>query len=375
MPLNRKQAEHFVSLPLAGLTREYPNHLMHLLNGPQDAQAPSALHPIFYGCFDWHSAVHGYWLLAHCARAFPDLPQAASIHTLFAQHFTAARAQGEIDYFLQPGRAAFERPYGWAWLLKLAAELREWPVAQAPTWHDVLQPLAELLRGRLLDFLPRQRQPIRTGTHYNTAFALLLTLDYARAEGDTALQSALRSAAMRYYAADTAYPSRYEPRRRRLPVRRADRAHRCWRPLLPQPEFASVVRPLPAGHGHGPRRSPAGPGGNRRSRRPKDRTSRRPAPEPCLVPAPHRRRPAGRARGQRRHARRRGSPGECQPAAHRQRQQLAASTGWPVSPRWPSARLSTRTSRLALINPRQDRSRRSGRARRGKSHRRPGGRR
>ena len=211
MPLSREQAEHFVSLPLAGLTREYPNHLMHLLNGPQDAQPPSALHPIFYGCFDWHSAVHGYWLLAHCARAFPDLPQAEAIQALFARHFTAANVQRETDYFTAPGRAAYERPYGWAWLLKLAAELREWPIPQAPAWRDTLQPLAELLRGRLLEFLPRQRQPIRTGTHYNTAFALLLALDHARTGEDAGLESALRYAAMRYYATDTAYPSRYEP--------------------------------------------------------------------------------------------------------------------------------------------------------------------
>jgi hypothetical protein len=211
MPLSREQAQHFASLPLAGLTREYPNHLMHLLNGAQDAQAPSALHPIFYGCFDWHSAVHGYWLLAHCARTFPDLPQADAIQALFARHFTAPRAEGELDYFLQPGRAAFERPYGWAWLLKLTAELRQWRVPQAPEWHSVLRPLAELLRGRLLEFLPRQRQPIRTGTHYNTAFALLLALDYARTESDAELEAALRAAARRYYAADTDYPSRYEP--------------------------------------------------------------------------------------------------------------------------------------------------------------------
>ncbi len=238
MPLKREQAEYFVRLPLAGLTREYPNHLMHLLNGPQDAQAPAALHPIFYGCFDWHSAVHGYWLLAHCARAFPDLPQAASIHALFARHFTAAKAQGELDYFLQPDRASFERPYGWAWLLKLAAELRLWQEPQAPAWREVLQPLAELLGGRLRDFLPRQRQPIRTGTHYNTAFALLLTLDYARTEGDATLESALRAAALRYYSADTAYPSRYEPGGDDF-LSGALTEAALLAALLPQPEFAA----------------------------------------------------------------------------------------------------------------------------------------
>lgn len=211
MPLSREQAMRFVSLPLAGLRREYPNHLMHLLNGAQDARTPSALHPVFYGCYDWHSAVHGYWLLAHCARSFPDLPQGASIQELFAEHFTAAKMQGEIDYLQQPGRTTFERPYGWGWLLKLADELRQWPLPQAAQWHALLQPLAQLLRARLIEFLPRQRQPIRTGTHYNTAFALLLALDHARGEADAALESSVCEAALRYYAADTEYPSRYEP--------------------------------------------------------------------------------------------------------------------------------------------------------------------
>ena len=211
MPITQAQAEHYARLPLANLSREYPNHVMHLLNGPHDVRSPRQLHPIFYGCYDWHSAVHGWWLLARCAAHFPQLSHTAQIHALFEQHFTEELGRREADYFLQPGRAPYERPYGWAWLLKLAAELHHWSAPQAAAWRAALQPLVSTLRQRLIDFLPRQTYPIRTGTHYNTAFALLLALDFARDEGDAALYSTLQEAALRYYAADTDYPSHYEP--------------------------------------------------------------------------------------------------------------------------------------------------------------------
>lgn len=211
MPLTQAQAEHYARLPLANLTREYPNHLMHLLGGPQDVRSPRQLHPIFYGCYDWHSAVHGWWLLAHCAARFPQLTHTAQIHALFAQHFNEEHGRQEADYFLHPGRAPYERPYGWAWLLRLAAELQQWPTPQAADWRAALQPLVSTLRQRLIEFLPRQTYPIRTGTHYNTAFALLLALDYARVAHDDALHAAVAEAARRYYGADADYPSRYEP--------------------------------------------------------------------------------------------------------------------------------------------------------------------
>lgn len=209
--MNPQQASKLAALPLAGLVREYPNLLSHLLNGPEDARAPRDLHPVFYGCYDWHSAVHGFWLLARLARRFPALPEQAEIAALFAGHFTPQAFQAEADYFAAPGRASFERPYGWAWLLALAQELEAWDLPQAGSWRAAMQPLLALIRQRWLRFLPLQDYPIRGGGHANTAFALLLSLDYARAAADAELAQALEAAARRYFLADADYPTRLEP--------------------------------------------------------------------------------------------------------------------------------------------------------------------
>src|SRR5262249_2402300 len=153
----------------------------HVLNSAADAKSPRALHPAFYGCFDWHSSVHGHWLLVRLLRLFPDLPEAKEIRTVLAEHLTAKNLQTEAAYFEEPNRKSFERMYGWAWLLKLAEELHGWEDADGRAWSKNLTPLTEVIVARCLEFLPKQTYPIRTGVHPNTAFGLAFALDYARA--------------------------------------------------------------------------------------------------------------------------------------------------------------------------------------------------
>ena len=211
MQLTQHQADAFARMPLAYLRQEYPNHIMHLLNDDGDVLPPRALHPIFYGCFDWHSAVHGYWLLLRCLRRYPTLSCRDEIVALFSEHLTADNVATELAYFNAPFRASFERPYGYGWLLALAQELKCSSLPQAAGWHQTLQPLTQDIRRRLMDYLSKLTYPIRVGTHYNTAFALALALDYARAVEDAALEQAIVAASTRFYLSDTHYPAHYEP--------------------------------------------------------------------------------------------------------------------------------------------------------------------
>ncbi|MEI9537841.1 DUF2891 domain-containing protein [Enterobacter cancerogenus] len=211
MELTQHQADAFARMPLTYLRKEYPNHIMHLLNDDGDVLPPRVLHPVFYGCFDWHSAVHGYWLLLRCVRLYPDLPCREAIVALFEEHITAENVAQELAYFNAPFRASFERPYGYGWLLALAQELKQSALPQAQRWYQTLEPLTQDIRDRLVDYLSKLTYPIRVGTHYNTAFALALALDYARAVQDSALEESILAAANRFYARDTHYPSHYEP--------------------------------------------------------------------------------------------------------------------------------------------------------------------
>jgi len=211
MELTQHQADAFARMPLTYLRQEYPNHIMHLLNDEGDVLSPRAMHPIFYGCFDWHSAVHGYWLLLRCVRLYPELPCRDDIVALFDEHITEENVAQELAYFNAPFRASFERPYGYGWLLALAHELKLSLLPQAQRWHQVLEPLTQDIRNRLMDYLSKLTYPIRVGTHYNTAFALALGLDYARALTDRPLEQAILDAATRFYQADTDYPAHYEP--------------------------------------------------------------------------------------------------------------------------------------------------------------------
>ncbi len=171
---------------------------------------PTELHPAFYGCFDWHSSVHGHWMLVKLLKEFPDIPQREEIVAGLRQSITADNIAGEVRYFGHES-ASWERTYGWAWLLQLATELVTWrdPFGEQLTGH--LQPLATLIRDRYIEFLPRQEYPIRTGVHPNTAFGLSFALDYARTVGDETLENSLTDAALRYYADDRNCPISWEP--------------------------------------------------------------------------------------------------------------------------------------------------------------------
>ncbi len=209
--LSREQASTFARLALKNLGTEYPNKLEHVMGSADDVKGPRALHPTFYGSYDWHSCVHGYWMLARLLREFPDLPEAESIRTTFRLHFTKANLAAEADYFLRKESRPFERPYGWAWLLKLAEELHGWDDPDARQWRENLRPLETIIVARYLEFFPKQTYPIRTGVHPNTAFGLTFAHDYARAVGDAELREQVESRARSYFGDDQDAPARWEP--------------------------------------------------------------------------------------------------------------------------------------------------------------------
>jgi hypothetical protein len=200
--LSRELAASFANIALAHVTREYPGKMDHILTGPADIANPRALHPAFYGSFDWHSCVHGFWLLAKILRLFPDLPQAVKIHSLLDEHLTPDKIAGELSYLERPSQENFERPYGWAWLLMLAGELARHTTADAKIWHDHLQPLARLLAGRFRGYLSKLPFPIRAGTHPNTAFAAVLAIEYAEVCNEADLLAVLRTRMREFFAAD-----------------------------------------------------------------------------------------------------------------------------------------------------------------------------
>jgi hypothetical protein len=210
LTLTRELASHFACTALSHVTREYPNKLDHVLTGPEDARTPRELHPIFYGSFDWHSCVHGYWTLARCLRRFPDLPEAEAIRALFDAQFTPENVAGELAYLARPSARGFERPYGWAWALKLQSELLMHRNADGERWSRTMQPLTDAFVNRFKEFLPLATYPIRAGTHGNTAFALTLALDYAGARNNAALASLLTQKARAWYGEDRGYNG-FEP--------------------------------------------------------------------------------------------------------------------------------------------------------------------
>ena len=195
--LDRALAQRFAALTLGHVGREYPNVLLHALNGPEDAQPPSALHPVFYGSLDWHSCVHGWWQLLRLARRFPDMDDAPAIRARADATLTPEGIAAVIAYFERPGAAGFERPYGWAWALALHEEASR---HDAP-WAAALEPLARLIAARFRAFLPRLTYPLRVGTHFNTGFALTLAWDWA-GRHDPALRVPIADAATGWFAND-----------------------------------------------------------------------------------------------------------------------------------------------------------------------------
>lgn len=226
-------ASRFATIALGHVTREYPNKLDHVLEGPDDARGPRDLHPIFFGSFDWHSCVHGYWLLATLLRRAPGIPEAAAIRALFDDAFTAQKVAGEVAYLARASSRGFERPYGWGWLLKLQAEL----MAHDTPWGATHQPLAAVFVQRFRGFLPRASYPIRTGVHSSTAFAIALAQDYAAAAGDADLTALFVDKCRAWYLADHDAPA-WEPSGDEFLSATLVEAE-CLRRLLPPAEFAA----------------------------------------------------------------------------------------------------------------------------------------
>lgn len=193
-------AARFARIALGHVTREYPHKADHVYVGDDDLYSPLRIHPIFYGSYDWHSCVHGYWLLTRIRRLYPDIAEVGAIDALFADALTPEKVEAERAYLDRPDSRGFERPYGWAWLLMLASELA---VADSPH-AATLRPLAEAFAARWRDYLPVLTYPVRVGTHANTAFALVLIDRYARATGDESLRSLMTARAKAWFGEDRA---------------------------------------------------------------------------------------------------------------------------------------------------------------------------
>jgi hypothetical protein len=251
-------AGRFAGLALACVHKEYPNKIAHVLNDDADVKPPSVLTPAFYGCYDWHSAVHGHWLLVRLARTFPAEPFAARARAAVGLSLTPENIAAEVKYVSGVGRVSFERPYGLAWLLQLAAELREWKDPDAVRWAATLEPLEDVAAARLKAWLPKLARPIRVGEHDQTAFAFGLVFDWARVAGDTEMTALLSSTIRRLYERDRACPMAYEPSgqdflspclaeadlmRRVLPASRYGQWLRAFLPGIPTDGRASWLEP------------------------------------------------------------------------------------------------------------------------------------
>jgi len=211
LSLTQSQASHFASLALKCISREYPNKPEHVMNDSRDVDNPKKMHPAFYGCFDWHSSVHGHWMLVRLLRTFPNLPEAAQIRKALDANLKVENIAGEVAYLKQPNRQSFERTYGWAWLLKLAQEVSLWNDNEGKQWSRNLQPLVDALVTQYLTFLPKQTYPIRTGVHPNTAFGLAFAFDYAKTAGDEKLATLIAERSRTYFGRDVDYPGNWEP--------------------------------------------------------------------------------------------------------------------------------------------------------------------
>ena len=209
--LTREHASAFAKLALKGIEKEYPHKPGVVWANSDQVVTPKALHPAFHGCFDWHSSVHGHWMIVRVLKSHPDLPEAKRIREVLASHLTAENIKAEADVFKRAEEKSFERPYGWTWLLKLAEELHTWDDGDARTWSANLKPLSGLIAARYVEYFPKQTYPIRSGVHSNTAFGLSFALDYVRAVKDEKLQAAIEDRVKAYYGKDEDAPARWEP--------------------------------------------------------------------------------------------------------------------------------------------------------------------
>jgi hypothetical protein len=214
-PVSPELAARFAQLALDCVHREYPNKISHVLNSDADAGTPSRLYPVFYGCFDWHSSVHGHWLLTRLLRLAPEIGLQAElqqqIRTALNQSFSSEGVAAEVAYFQAENRKSFERPYGMAWFLQLTAELREWDDPQAAQWLEILRPLEAEIVSQIKSWLPNLDYAIRVGTHNQSMFAFGLMLDWARASDDRALTEMITNRSMAFHLEDRNCPLSYEP--------------------------------------------------------------------------------------------------------------------------------------------------------------------
>lgn len=205
------EANKLIELPLNCVENQYPNKLNQTLAGDSDLLPPKALHPIFYGCFDWHSAVHGYWSIVTLLQRFPNLEKAAFAKSILQKSITAENVAIELAYFEKDINKSFERTYGWAWLLKLAAALDQWEDPIAAKLKQTLQPLSQHIAAKYISFLPKLVYPIRVGEHTNTAFGLAFAWDYAVSAENTELQKLVSQRAKDFYLKDRSCPITWEP--------------------------------------------------------------------------------------------------------------------------------------------------------------------
>jgi len=236
-----KAAERFAKLALACVHKEYPNKIAHVLNSDADVEPPRRLTPAFCGCYDWHSSVHGHWLLVRLLRTFPDASFASAARDALKQSLTAGNLKQEATYIKGEGRSSFERPYGLSWLLQLCAELREWDDPQAREWSANLKPLEDAAVERLTNWLPKLSHPVRIGEHDQTAFGLGLMFDYARATKNEAFAKLVRDSAKKFFLADKNCPLNYEPSGEDFLSPCLGEAD-VMRRVLPQKEFASWLK-------------------------------------------------------------------------------------------------------------------------------------
>ncbi|WP_034040073.1 DUF2891 domain-containing protein [Wocania ichthyoenteri] len=209
--LNLKGANTLAQLPLHCINTEYPNKLSQTIGSDDDLKTPSALHPAFYGCFDWHSSVHGHWSLVSLLKQFPNMDNAESIKQRLLKNISKENIEAEVQYFYGKYNKSYERTYGWAWLLKLAEELYTWDDDTARTLESNLQPLTDLIVGKYIEFLPKLNYPIRVGEHPNTAFGLSFAYDYANTVNNQQLKALIEQRAKDFYLKDTGCPITWEP--------------------------------------------------------------------------------------------------------------------------------------------------------------------
>ncbi|WP_027137369.1 DUF2891 domain-containing protein [Gaetbulibacter saemankumensis] len=209
--LNLEQANMLADLPLHCINTEYPNKLSQTLGGDEDLKAPRELHPAFYGCFDWHSSVHGHWSLVSLLKQFPNINDAQSVKKRLLTNLSKENIDAEVLYFQGKHNKSYERTYGWAWLLKLAEELHTWDASEARVLENNLQPLTDIIVDKFIAYLPKLNYPLRVGTHTNTAFGLSFAYDYAKAVNNITLKEAITSRAKFFYANDINCPISWEP--------------------------------------------------------------------------------------------------------------------------------------------------------------------